>query len=435
MAHLLSRYAQIFQKNGHWWLFHSPTGIAAQFTDDFIETPEFAQLRSQRAVGESDHEVVNTMREYGILVDETTYAHEPEQLAERLHAYIHDQESFELIILPTEKCNFRCPYCYEDFQLGRMSEEVVRRVKRLISREAARSGRKRLRISWFGGEPLVAKDIVFDVTEHALAEADKHSLQFIGDITTNGYYLTPAVFEKLIKLRVDNYQITVDGPPHIHDQTRILFNGRGTFDRIWANLLNMHRSPMQFSVLLRMNVHDGNYDDVKTWLPTLADTFLQGDSRFRLHFHPVFASDLSDKANSPNVRRIQALYEIAHSVKLHIDVGFMFVPFGSICYAAKANHFVIRSNGRVNKCTVAFGVPENDIGELTETGELALNQHFHLWVRDTLTHPKCQICPVVYQCGGHASCPLKAIIGDETRRYCIGTKQTDLWLPLLASRV
>jgi uncharacterized protein len=25
----------------------------------------------------------------------------------------------QLTILPTEKCNFRCTYCYEDFELGK----------------------------------------------------------------------------------------------------------------------------------------------------------------------------------------------------------------------------------------------------------------------------------------------------------------------------
>ncbi len=434
MAYLLSRYARIFEKNGHWWLFHSPTGIAAQFTDDFIETPEFAQLRSQRAVEESDHEVVHTMRQYSILVEDQDYAQEEARLEQALRQYIHNEESFELILLPTEKCNFRCPYCYEDFQLGRMSEEVVRRVKRLISREAARPGRKQLRISWFGGEPLVAKDIVFDITEHALNTAEKHHLHFSADMTTNGYYLTPAIFEKLVKRKVDNFQITVDGPPDIHNQTRILFNGRGTFDRIWNNLQYMHQSQARFSVLFRMNVHNGNYDAIKAWIPELAKTFLGEDARFRIHFHPVFAPDLRDKADSPHARQIQALYGAAHDAKLLTDVDFMFAPFGSICYAARANHFVIRSNGRINKCTVAFGVPENDVGELTEDGELALNPHFRLWVRDTLTHPKCRSCPVAYQCGGHASCPLKAIIADETRRYCIGMKQTDLWLPLLATQ-
>ena len=30
----------------------------------------------------------------------------------------------QLILMPTEQCNFRCTYCYESFSNGRMSQEV-----------------------------------------------------------------------------------------------------------------------------------------------------------------------------------------------------------------------------------------------------------------------------------------------------------------------
>ncbi len=36
----------------------------------------------------------------------------------------------QLIILPTEKCNFRCTYCYEDFMIGAMKEPVQRGIER-----------------------------------------------------------------------------------------------------------------------------------------------------------------------------------------------------------------------------------------------------------------------------------------------------------------
>ena len=42
----------------------------------------------------------------------------------------------ELIILPTEKCNFRCTYCYEDFELGKMPEAVQRGIENLITHRA-----------------------------------------------------------------------------------------------------------------------------------------------------------------------------------------------------------------------------------------------------------------------------------------------------------
>ena len=77
--------------------------------------------------------------------------HRPDVLTEVLAADV-----LHLILLPTEACNFRCTYCYEDFRLGRMSEDVVRGVEALLSRRA--EGLARLEISWFGGEPLAAGD-------------------------------------------------------------------------------------------------------------------------------------------------------------------------------------------------------------------------------------------------------------------------------------
>src|SRR5215211_2329775 len=73
-------------------------------------------------------------------------------------------ESLHLIVLPTEQCNFRCTYCYEDFSIGRMSSEVIQGVKRLIDRRLP--SLKSLSVSWFGGEPLLGRAIVEDISEH-----------------------------------------------------------------------------------------------------------------------------------------------------------------------------------------------------------------------------------------------------------------------------
>src|SRR5918992_3673907 len=76
---------------------------------------------------------------------------------------VHDSfaqrtDRLSLIIMPTEKCNFRCIYCYEDFARGRMPAAVQRAVLRLVEREAP--SLRTLRISWFGGEPLAAVEVI-----------------------------------------------------------------------------------------------------------------------------------------------------------------------------------------------------------------------------------------------------------------------------------
>ena len=71
-------------------------------------------------------------------------------------------DQLQLILLPTEDCNFRCVYCYQNFEVGRMRPQVVDGIKHLVER---RIGSLRvLEIGWFGGEPLFAYDIVLGLS-------------------------------------------------------------------------------------------------------------------------------------------------------------------------------------------------------------------------------------------------------------------------------
>src|SRR5580693_1893213 len=92
-----------------------------------------------------------------------------------------------LIILPTEKCNFRCVYCYEDFKVGRMSEGVQRGIELLLINRAPTLNL--LNLSWFGGEPLLARDIVLRLSRHAFSLSKKYGFRLTGGLTTNGYLL------------------------------------------------------------------------------------------------------------------------------------------------------------------------------------------------------------------------------------------------------
>jgi uncharacterized protein len=68
-----------------------------------------------------------------------------------------------LVLLPTEKCNFRCTYCYEAFLIGRMSSSTIQGIRRFIDRRVR--GLHLLHISWFGGEPLVARPVIEDISQ------------------------------------------------------------------------------------------------------------------------------------------------------------------------------------------------------------------------------------------------------------------------------
>ena len=140
------------------------------------------------------------------------------------------QDKLELILFPTEKCNFRCTYCYEDFELGRMPPAVVTGIKNLI--DARSQDLKILHLSWFGGEPLIAYDIVRDISGHAKRLSDERGFRSIVSITTNGYTLTEDRFVELASLGTRKFQFSLDGEQAVHDRTRLRIDGAGTFAEI-----------------------------------------------------------------------------------------------------------------------------------------------------------------------------------------------------------
>ena len=136
-----------------------------------------------------------------------------------------------LVLLPTEQCNFRCTYCYEDYSGGRMSEATARSIQRFIERCAERLGL--LEISWFGGEPLLAMPIIESISEHILAVVrERPHLLYSGYMTTNAYFLTSGTFQRLTGLGIRRYHITLDGPEEKHNRTRLRADGSGSFQQI-----------------------------------------------------------------------------------------------------------------------------------------------------------------------------------------------------------
>jgi uncharacterized protein len=287
-----------------------------------------------------------------------------------------------LILLPTEACNFRCVYCYETFQYKRMEPWVVEGVKRLLERRM--SGLDVLELSWFGGEPLLAADIIQDVLAHAGTLAKEHGVRLTSSMTTNAYLLKEDRFRSLLSLGLKSYQISFDGPREYHDRKRVLAGGRGTFDRIWTNVLAMKREPGEFDVLIRVHADRQNVGALPEFIDQYRDTF-GTDSRFTLFIRPLSrlggpqdaALEILDGDESDRV--IASLREYAGQGGIQQGP---FMPEVPICYASMGNSFIVRSNGRLNKCTVALEHPANQVGMIRRDGTLEISTPKTLaWMR------------------------------------------------------
>lgn len=304
----------------------------------------------------------------------------------------------ELTLLPTEKCNFRCVYCYEDFELGRMPPDVVAGVKNLISRRA--EGLDELALSWFGGEPLLALPVIREICSHARRESDRVGFQFRGGLTTNGYLLSPDVLKELVDLNQTFYQVSIDGDEAQHNKTRVRADGAGTFDAIWKNMCNARSVDRDFVIQFRVHMTPTNYEPLKRLMLMIRSEFL-GDNRFRVDFQHIRkmggegSKNVTLMSDDDIAERMHALRVLVNTGELpspaqpsevspktttttpaprRTERGSSAVSGNDICYAAKPNHWLVRANGKLGRCTVILNDERNDLGRLLPDGTLQLNR-------------------------------------------------------------
>lgn len=273
-----------------------------------------------------------------------------------------------LTIFVTEQCNFRCIYCYEDFKLGKIENDVVEGIKNLILK---RLGELRyLKLSFFGGEPLLNKNTVIELSSWALQLCNKNNIEFIGDITTNGYLLDIETFSTLCKNGIKTYQITIDGEKETHNKLRPTLSGKPTFEKITENIYQMAKSQLDFLCTIRLNIADYNFTSVENFISE-NHTLFHNDKRFIFHLHPIFRMSeltLSEKSNLDNfIEFIKSSGLTCHDGEKEKEQ--------MVCYAARADSYVIRANGIIQKCTVALKNDINTVGKLHRDGSMELDQY------------------------------------------------------------
>lgn len=416
--------AQSNTPQGDLILYNSLTGaigVVSSEDRDLVESTLKMTLVTSELIGQS--EILQQMVENGFLVDQSK---DEQAVATQFHKdYYGSDKILQLIVFPTEECNFRCIYCYESFVRGTMHPHVVTGIKNLVDKKI--EGLETLVVSWFGGEPTEAMDVILDLSEYIIDKCIANGVQYGSGMTTNGYNLTPEVFDTLVnKCKVTNYQITIDGTKEDHDARRIRRDGSSTYDRIFENLVEMSKTDFDFSVTIRNNFDPDSFPKIGNFLDELTNE-LKHDERFKLFFHPV------GKWGGPNddaftvcvdkeaATRQYELFDLAASKGLESTLADFLRPGGSVCYAAKPWSIGIGSDGTLYKCTVALYDERNQVGQLLEDGTLALNyERYNLWVdANESNDPGCQACFFRPSCQG-AACPLERL--DTNKSPCPTTK-------------
>lgn len=409
--------------DGRLALWNSNSGAIAVFRADQASAVE--RLLDRKGFEDDEVGLTKYLADRGFLVRRGTDEYAVFQLA--FGQAQHRSDVLDLTLLASEDCNFRCIYCYEKFARGTMSPAVRQGVKAYVRSRLPQL--RALKIGWFGGEPLYGFEAIEDLAPFFWQVAQEQALAFNSHMTTNGYLLTPEIAGQLLAWQVNQFQITLDGPPTCHDHSRPARDGEKTFDTILSNLRALGARPEDFRVDLRVNFTPQNAQEIGEFLDLIESEF-RGDSRFRMRFRPVGRWG-GDQDGSLEVcglgegeQLILEFERLARDKGLTLADGFKSVShFGAqVCYAARPYHLIIGASGKLMKCTVALDQDDrNVVGQLSPDGRAEIDPaRFAPWVAPAFEKDaQCQRCAVLPVCQG-CSCPLPRIARGE--RSCVPTR-------------
>lgn len=185
---------------------------------------------------------------------------EDEILYKEARNILSDWELETLFLVVTDKCNFKCKYCFENLEKystkNKMNKYTAfKAIETFI--EETKNSQSTKTIFFYGGETLLAWEIVRDSIKFAnqIIKNKKINTDYKFDVITNGSLINEEVINFAKKYKV-SFGVSLDGLKCHHDKMRIYSNGKGTFDRVVNGINLLRKNRIEYSILCTVGPHN-----------------------------------------------------------------------------------------------------------------------------------------------------------------------------------
>jgi len=428
-------------------LFHGYTGavdvvssrIAGPLTDGESSNGSFRNSLSS--------DTLSHLTTRGYLTEKTPEAERAyvEELGRRVHAVLKKHASPGFLIVPTYSCNLRCTYCYEkglqtrgvSWLEKRLSEEMTEAALEAMARIDGPAGRQKC-MTLYGGEPLQKSNetMIRHLYEKACGRGFRQFSAITNAVDLDSY---TDILGK--EGGISFLQITVDGPPSVHNRRRFLPDGTGTFEHIVRNIDMALKQGVRISV--RINVDRKNANHVKWLKDFFQDRQWSQSPLFRAYCSPVhgsicgkgndsFTSHLEmqqairgkdstsgDEKESSSFQTDALTYAVEKRILAHLSHD-QDLPFWRTAFCgSNMAMYLFDPFGDIYPCWEVIGHPEHRIG-LYGPGFLELDpQAIHQWHhRSVVKIPTCRSCPYLFFCGGGCEAFAYRATGKLNEPHC-----------------
>ena len=183
---------------------------------------------SREEIGECYDEITE-LKNDGKLFSPDTFAPISNKLKEKTSGVVK-----ALCLHVAHTCNLNCAYCFASQgkysgERAVMSEEVGKRALDFLIEHSGT--RHNLEVDFFGGEPLMNFDVVKNLVAYAREREKETGKNFRFTLTTNGVLIDDDVID-FANREMSNVVLSLDGRKEIHDEFRVDYAGKGSFDKI-----------------------------------------------------------------------------------------------------------------------------------------------------------------------------------------------------------
>jgi uncharacterized protein len=343
-------------------------------------------------------------------------ANEIEVLEYLYNASYFVTDKITVALVPSLKCNFKCPYCFEAREKAASNEtdDYFDILKKFADKNFL--NKKKVHISLFGGEPLLKKKEILSYLRYLSAQSKKYGYKLSTNIVTNGFLLDKKTAEELFKYNCSAIQITLDGGKESHDKLRILHNNGKTFDIIVDNFKNALQAAAETKAkthfIIRVNLLNQSVEDVRS----IFNAFDKKErKRIAMLFRPVYATSCFGKSNANTSSDLKKFNDEAKKYGFAIMKNYHYLQY---CEShGGPNFFYVNPDLKIWKC-VNEPTGTANIGHIDKTGDLHLNpSRMAKWHQGSnpFKDEKCRKCYYLPVCYG--GCPLYHI--KTGKRKCV----------------
>ena len=329
-----------------------------------------------------NEEVFNDLVSSGIIISDEI---DEKQLTinrnkKRLEILHQKNEVLSLVITPTLKCNFKCYYCFESTNTRKNEEaisiEVQNDIINFIEKSITENNIKVVKITWYGGEPLIQQHIIFHMQGRINELCEFYNIKTDSNIVTNGILLSIETCDLLKEHRIKKVQITIDGPEHIHNKRRFYpVNPTNNYNLILENILNANND-IRFHI--RVNIDKTNKDYIFELVDDLIKRkiwpYKKNVSIYTAPVESTGKTDLSRKEfyilqDQIRYYLMEKYTEIHSHLKNKAKLNYFYPKLGNNVgcgYGVYKNAWVISYNGDIFRCWESVGQNEHKVGTITD---------------------------------------------------------------------